>query len=174
MRRRRKVARVARTHARVANIRGHWLHQVSDRLTREYAVIGHEKLALKNMANRKRRLGRALADLGAGELFRQLAYKASWRGVEIVVADRFYPSSQLCSGCGWRNLSLSLKDRVFTCLNPACGLVIDRDHNAALNLCPVAVKPTETLNARGGRIRPDSDAWHIPLKREPSTQVFVT
>jgi putative transposase len=170
-RRRKKVARVARTHARVANIRNHWLHFVSDRLTRTYAVIGHEKLALKNMAHKKRRLGRALADLGAGELFRQLAYKAAWRGVEIVVADRFYPSSQFCSSCGWRNPNLTLKDRVFHC--SVCGLVIDRDHNAALNLKPVAVKPTETINARGGDIRPDSNVWQLPMRREPSTVIVA-
>lgn len=90
-RRKVKVARVARIHLRVANVRGNWLHKVSNRLTKEHAIIGHEGLNIRGLASKKRRQGRAWADLGAPELFRQLAYKAAWRGVTVVVADRFYP-----------------------------------------------------------------------------------
>ena len=72
-RRKAKVAAVARIHARVVNIRGNWLHEVSDRLTREHAVIGHEGLNIAGLKTRKRQDGRAWADLGAGELFRQIA-----------------------------------------------------------------------------------------------------
>jgi putative transposase len=168
-RRKKDAARVARLHARVANVRSAWLHGVSNRLTREHAVIGHEDLALAGLIRRRRgfRHARAWSDLGAGELFRQLAYKAAWRGVTIVTADRSHPSSQLCSGCGAQNRALTLKDRTFSC--PACGLLIDRDHNAALNLRPVAVMPTETLNARRGGVSPGSETtWQLPLKREPS------
>jgi transposase len=81
--------------------------------------------------------------------------EAACRGVTIVVADRSHPSSQLCSGCGAQNRALSLKDRTFSC--PACGLLIDRDRNAALNLRPVAVMPTEALNARRGGVSPGSE-----------------
>jgi putative transposase len=166
-RRKVKALAVARIHRRVANVRGNWLHGVSDRLTREHAVIGHEDLNIRGLASRTSRQGRAWADLGAGELFRQIGYKAAWRGVTVVVADRFYPSSQLCSNCGFKNVNLTLKDRQFIC--PACGFTSDRDLNSAFNLRPVAVMPTETLNARGGDVGPGSSAWQIPMKREPSS-----
>lgn len=179
-----KQRQVARLYARIANIRANWLHGVSNRLTRQYPVIGHEKLAIKNLSNKQRHNGRAWADLGAGELFRQIAYKAAWRGVTVVVADRFYPSSQLCSSCGYRKRDLTLRDRIFVC--PACGLRLDRDDNAAINLRPVAVIPTETLNARGGNVSPSPRGtsvtvlWQIPRsalalperqKREPSPEM---
>lgn len=119
------------------------------------------------MANKKNHQGRAWADLGASELFRQIAYKAAWRGVTVVVADRFFPSSKRCSRCGEKNAALTLKDRWFIC--PSCGFSIDRDLNAAINLRPVAIMPTETLNARGGNVGPGLTTWQIPLNREPST-----
>lgn len=160
--------RVAKVHARVANVRRDWQHRVTDRLTREFAAIGVEDLAVKNLANKKRRNGRAWADLGAAEIVRQITYKAKRRGVTIVVADRFYPSSQLCSGCGHRQ-SMPLRERTYRCRS--CGLVRGRDHNAALNLCPVAVTQTETQNARGGNVSPKPELarvlWQIPVKREP-------
>jgi putative transposase len=152
-RRAKKVLAVARTHARVADIRTPF-HGVSDRLTREFAAVGHEGLNLDGLSRRGHHQGRAWADLGIAELFRQLAYKGAWRGVPIVVADRFYPSSQLCNRCGWRNHALTLKERTFACAS--CGLVLDRDLNAALNLRPVAAMPAETQNARGGIVSPGS------------------
>jgi putative transposase len=188
-RRKVKVAKVARIHARVANVRSNWLHKVSDRLTGEHQAIGHEHLGLAGLSRKKKgyRQGRAWADLGAGELFRQLGYKAAWRGVIVVVAAWNFPSSQLCFNCKERNQNLTLKDRLFAC--PSCGFRIDRDLNAALNLRPVAVMPTEcvrllrntdeTLNARGGNVSPRSTGggntalptWQIPLNREPSTEM---
>ena len=174
MRRRHKVVHIARLHAQIGNIRSTWLHSVSSRLTREYVAIGHENLAIAGLMRRKRgfRHARTWADLGAAELFRQLDYKAAWRGVTIIIADRFYPSSKLCSSCGWYNANLTLKDRLFVC--SVCGLTLDRDLNAALNLRPVVVMPTDTLNARGENVRPDL-VWQIPLRREPSSgAVFAT
>jgi putative transposase len=82
------------------------------------------------------------------EVRRQLAYKTQWYGSRLVVADRWFPSSKTCSGCGWRNPSLKLSDRTFTCAE--CGLVLDRDLNAAVNLRNlVAASAVETENARG-------------------------
>ncbi|MGB9227153.1 RNA-guided endonuclease InsQ/TnpB family protein, partial [Mycobacterium sp.] len=77
------------------------------------------------------RLARAISDAGWAEFARQLHYKQTWRGGQVVVADRWYPSSQLCSICGDRRTDLSLADRVFTCANGHC---MDRDTNAATNL----------------------------------------
>lgn len=163
--REKKVAKVARIHARVANIRRDWQHTTSDRFTREFAAIGVEDLAVKEMSNKKRRAGRSWADLGAGELLRQITYKAERRGVVLVIADRFYPSSQLCSSCGHRP-PMSLKVRTYEC--GSCGLVLDRDQNAARNLCLVADTPSDTPNAGGGDVSPGS-AWRMPMKPEPGT-----
>ncbi|MEI7743863.1 MAG: RNA-guided endonuclease TnpB family protein [Chloroflexota bacterium] len=160
--RRKKVAKVARIHMRVANIRRDWQHTTSDRLTREFAAIGVEGLAVKGLANRKRKAGRSWADLGAGELLRQITYKSGRRGVVLVVADRFYPSTQLCSACGHRQ-PMPLKERTYRC--GSCGLVLDRDQNAARNLCPVADTPSDTPNAGGGDVSPGS-AWRMPMKPE--------
>src|SRR5260370_7857510 len=68
------------------------------------------------------------------ELRRELTYKCRWYGSTLVVADVFFPSSKMCSGCGWRKPSLSLSERLSVCENPKCRLVMDRDLNASLNL----------------------------------------
>jgi putative transposase len=81
---------------------------------------------------RNRRLAKSVSDAAMGELSRQLLYKARWHGVEVRVADRFFPSSKTCSGCGEVKKDLDLSTRTYSCEN--CGLVIDRDLNAAINL----------------------------------------
>jgi putative transposase len=92
-------------------------------------------------------LAQAVSDSTFGEIRRQLEYKAQWHGVHLVVIDRFYPSSQLCSNCEWKNETLTLKDRVFVCQD--CGAVTDRDYNAAQNIRKVAVSSIDTQNACG-------------------------
>ena len=109
----------------------------------------------------------------------QLKYKTAWAGSTLDLADRFYPSSKTCSGCGTAKAKLVLSERVYSC--DACGLVIDRDHNAALNLalmaqrhaqaegnskCYVARTGRETQNARRGQLRPGTPVGQRPLKRE--------
>jgi len=163
---------LARVHLRVANQRANWSHGVSDRLTKDYGQIVVENLAVQNLQHHKRHNGRSWADLGIAELYRQLEYKSAWRGVGFRQADRFYPSSQLCSGCGARQ-PMPLHLRVYDC--PACGLSLDRDLNAALNLKSLAGMPSESLNARGGDVSLGS-AQPTPLKREPSSDrdVFIS
>jgi len=163
--RKKKSARVARTHARVKAIRQDFLHRTSHVIATSHAAIGVESLNVRAMI-RNRRLSRAISDMGWGEFLRQLAYKTSWSGSTLVEAGRFYPSSKMCSRCGARKVDLALSERVYRC---SCGLVLDRDLNAARNLRPVAVTPTDTLNASGGNVSPGS-AWQIPLKLEPSTE----
>jgi putative transposase len=93
------------------------------------------------------RLARAISDVGFGMFRSQIEYKAKRYGVRLIVADRFYPSSRLCSVCGWKNEALTLSDRQWCC--PQCGTRHDRDLNAALNLkrlatataLPVATPP---------------------------------
>lgn len=133
-------AKVARLHARVADRRRDHLHQVSTRLVRENQTIVIEDLAVRSMAaagtgRRKAGLNRAIAEAGMAELRALLEYKAQWYGRELVVIDRWLPSTQLCSSCskqtGPRGL-VALNVRVWTC--GSCGTAHDRDVNAAHNI----------------------------------------
>lgn len=98
-------------------------------------VKTHDRLVLEDLnvigLLRNHRLAHAISDAGWAELAKQMRYKQSWREGELAIADRWYPSSKLCSHCGALNGRLALADRVFTC---ACGLAMDRDLNAATNL----------------------------------------
>ncbi|MFY2597074.1 RNA-guided endonuclease InsQ/TnpB family protein [Achromobacter xylosoxidans] len=135
--RRRSAAQLARLHWRISCVRGDAIHQLTDRLTRDYGWIAIEDLHVKGMmANR--RLARHLADASFGEVRRQLVYKAEQRGVQLVVVDRWYPSSKACSGCGTVNDALTLADRRWTCA--ACGATHERDHNAAKNLLAESIR----------------------------------
>ncbi|ABW11635.1 transposase IS605 OrfB [Parafrankia sp. EAN1pec] len=116
---------------------------------------------------RHRRLARAVSDAGMAEIRRQLAYKTGWYGSRLVTAGRWYPSSKTCSGCGWRNPNLTLSERTFSC--QPCGLVLDRDVNAAVNLRHlVAGSASETENARGADRRTHCGG-RVAVKREPGT-----
>ena len=105
-----------------------------------------------------------MADQGFRTARRMLSYKAIWNGGQLVIADRWYPSSKTCSACGWRKPSLKLAERIFTC--EACGLVMDRDVNAARNLLGLAASGAESINACGAQVRPVNDG-HRAVKQEP-------
>ena len=122
---------VARIHAKIANIRNDWLHKATTRLVRENQTVVVEDLAVQNM-QKNRRLSPSICDMGWFEFRRQLSYKSGIYRTNIVVADRWYPSSKTCSSCGWIDKSLTMKDRTYEC--DSCGLSLDRDVNAAINL----------------------------------------
>ncbi|MBO0614039.1 RNA-guided endonuclease InsQ/TnpB family protein [Thiothrix fructosivorans] len=126
-------AKLARLHAKIANIRQDSLHQLTTDLTRRFHTIGIEDLNVSGMV-KNRHLSRAISDMGFFEFRRQLEYKAGMRGAVVVVADRFFASSKTCSapGCGHKVDKLPLSVREWTC--PVCGAVHDRDVNAAKNL----------------------------------------
>jgi putative transposase len=124
------AAKLARHHHHVANVRRHFLHQVSNELVKTHDRLVLEDLNVSGML-RNNRMARAISDAGWAEFARLLRYKQAWRGGEVAIADRWYPSSQLCSICGARNTELTLADRVFTCPNAHS---LDRDLNAAVNL----------------------------------------
>jgi putative transposase len=136
---------LARLHARIANIRRESLHQLSASITCRFHTIGIEDLNVKGMLANGR-LSRAIVDMGWSELRRQLEYKAAWRGSQVVMADRWHPSSKTCSDCGYRLEVLDLGTRQWTCA--ACGAQHDRDVNAAVNLKNLAVR--STVSACGG------------------------
>jgi putative transposase len=128
--RRHAGARLARHHNHVRNVRQHFLHQVSNEVVKTHDRLVLEDLNVTGMlANH--RLAQAISDAGWVEFARLVHYKAEWRGSTVAIADRWYPSSQLCSRCGTRNYGIALADRVFAC---GCGHVVDRDVNAAANL----------------------------------------
>jgi putative transposase len=137
--------KLARLHERIAHLRRESLHQLTTNLTRRFHTIGIEDLNVKGML-KNRRLARGIADMGFHELRRQLEYKAALRGIRVVVADRWYPSSKTCSSCGQVLNVLALAQRHWTC--PGCGASHERDINAAINLKNMAV--SSTVPACGG------------------------
>jgi IS605 OrfB family transposase len=141
-----------RLHHRVTNLRRDAIHKLTTGLAREYGTIVIEDLNVAGMV-KNRRLARVICDAGFGEIRRQLAYKTTWGGGRLIVADRWYPSSKTCSGCGVVKTKLRLSERVFACTG--CGLSLNRDTNAAVNLASlvkhsvVAGSGPETQNGRG-------------------------
>jgi putative transposase len=169
--RRKAAERLSLVHARIANVRADALHKVTTDLARRYETVAIENLHITGMlANR--RLARAVADQGFGAARRMLGYKTAWHGGKLVTADRWYPSSKTCSGCGRRKPSLTLSERTFCC--EACGLVLGRDVNAAINLLKLATGtasgagtgPGNGTNACGARVRP-ADGRRWALNQEP-------
>ena len=162
-RKRRGSNRYHRASRRVANLSEHIANQRRDRvekvttdLVTRFDRITIEDLNVRGML-KNHHLSYAVQDVSFSMIRDKLTAKAAQHGCEIVVADRFFPSSKTCSSCGHVMVDLTLADRTYVC--PECGLVIDRDLNAAINLDEwsehfVASSTGETLNGRGGDARP--------------------
>jgi putative transposase len=129
--RQKAVRQLAKAHFRVANIRKDALHQATTFLTKTKSAIVLEDLNVSGLL-KNHHLAQAIAEVGMYEFRRQLQYKGSWYGCEVLLADRFYPSTKRCSQCGQLKPVLGLGEREYCCEH--CGLVIHRDLNAALNL----------------------------------------
>lgn len=132
--RKKAARRVAILHYRIANARKDYLHKITSKIINENQVIVLEDLNLSGMV-KNHKLAKSISDVGMGEFRRQLEYKAEWYGRQIVIVDRYFPSSKLCSCCGQVKEKLELSERVYKC---DCGLEIDRDLNAAINLANTA------------------------------------
>ena len=142
-RRNKTLAAIGRTHARTAHVRRDALHKATTTLAQSYDVVVVEDLNVAGMLARKHGLGargrgfnRAIADASFATVRRLLGYKTGWYGSQLIVADRWYPSSKTCSGCAARKPSLHLPQRQYDCT--ACGASVDRDLNAAINLARLA------------------------------------
>ncbi|MDR7380539.1 RNA-guided endonuclease InsQ/TnpB family protein [Promicromonospora iranensis] len=146
--RKKAVVHLSRQHARIRDRRRHVLHQVSNQLVKNHARLVLEDLNITGMTT-NRKLSRAISDAAWGELARQITYKQAWRDGQVVLADRWFPSSKTCSSCGAVRKDLTLKDRIFECRE--CGLVMDRDLNAAVNLAAWAENHTPTVTDGVGR-----------------------
>jgi len=139
--------KLAKLYARISNIRNDFLHQLTRNLTRRFSQIVVEDLNVKGMmANR--RLSRAIGDMGFFELRRQLEYKAKRYGAEIIIADRWFASSKLCSKCDYHYAELTLAEREWTC--PQCKITHDRDINSAVNLKNLAASSAVTVCGEEG------------------------
>ncbi|MFF0000809.1 RNA-guided endonuclease InsQ/TnpB family protein [Streptomyces avermitilis] len=132
---RRKAARI---HARITDRRRDGLHKLTTRLVRENQTLVIEDLTVRNMV-KNHRLARAISDASWAEFRSLLEYKAAWYGRDVVVVDRFFPSSKLCSHCGTLQGKMALNVRTWTC---DCGTVHDRDVNAAKNLLAAGLAVT--------------------------------
>jgi putative transposase len=139
--------KVAKIHARIADRRRDYQHKLSTRIAHENQVICVESLAVKNLV-KNHALAKAISDVGWGEFVSQLEYKSHWYGRTLIKIDRFYPSSKTCHACKQVLDSLPLDIREWVC--PACGVVHDRDTNAALNILAEGLSAA----ACGGSVRP--------------------
>ena len=161
--------KVANLHAHVANRRLDALHKLTTWLAREYSGISIEDLHVAGMV-KNHHLAKSISDAAFGEFRRQLEYKTARSGARLHVVDRWYRSSKTCSKCGSVKAKLSLSERTYRC--DSCGLVLDRDLNAAINIL-VAGSAPETLNAHGATVRRSDRSGHatrVSVKCEPSVR----
>ena len=166
-RRAKAKAKVARLHARVANRRSDTMHKLTARLAETFSDISIEDLHVAGMV-KNHHLAKHVMDASFGEFRRQLEYKTARTGARLHVVDRWYRSSKICSQCGSVKAKLSLSERTYKCDN--CGMKMDRDLNAAINI-QVAGSAPETLNAHGATVRRSSQrgcATQVAVKCEPS------
>jgi len=145
--------RLGRAHARAANIRSDALHKATTRLAKTHGDVVIEDLAVRQLCRGIRSHRKSWADAAAGELRRLITYKAGWYGCDLWIADRWYPSSKTCSGCGLVNAQLTLADRIWGC--GGCRTMHDRDENAGTNLARLPASWAEAL----------SDCKTVPVRR---------
>ncbi|MET8273996.1 RNA-guided endonuclease TnpB family protein [Streptomyces sp. NPDC005096] len=156
--------KVAKVHARIADRRRDFLHQLTTRLVRENQTIVIEDLAVRNMV-RNKSLARAISDAAWTDMRSMLEYKCTWYGRNLVAVDRWFPSTKLCSACGTVQDKLPLNVREWTC---GCGATHDRDVNAACNILAAGLAVT----ACGAGVRPQRESSRTgqpAAKQEPLT-----
>lgn len=156
-------------HARIANIRRDAIHKLTTYLTQNFTHIGIENLNIKGMM-KNRRLSRSISDMGFYEFRRQLEYKANLYGKTVVIVDRWFASSKICSCCGYKRDELALSVREWTCIQ--CQAHHDRDLNAAKNLEKMAVSSTASAcGASADRVIASAIISHGALKQESNFKV---
>jgi len=167
--RKKAASKLAKLHRQIRNQRQNTLHQVTTRLAKTKSVLVIEDLYVAGML-KNHHPAQAIGDVGFYEFKRQALYKAAWYGARVILASRWEPSSKRCSGCGWLDDDLTLSDRTFHC--EQCGLVLDRDLNAAINLEQLAGSSPDSLNACEEESAGPSRKSRVKLssvKQEPDT-----
>jgi putative transposase len=129
--------KLALVHEKITNVRKDYLHKVSTEIVKNHDIISVEDLAVKNLMH-NHKLAQAFSDVALGTLYSMLEYKCEWNDKQFVKIDRFFPSSKMCSNCGWINQDLTLNDREWDC--PDCGQHHDRDFNASKNILKQGLK----------------------------------
>jgi putative transposase len=135
------VLAVAKVHERISNLRSNFAHQLTHSLVAKYPALCLENLSIEGLA--KTKLAKSMLDAAFGETVRQWKYKSLWNNTHAIQADRFFPSTKLCSECGYKNNNLTLSDREWDC--PACGTHHNRDRNASLNLRVEGIRQLDAL-----------------------------
>ena len=154
-------------YARIRHLRDDVAHKTTTALARTAGHIKVETLNLSGMVKNKK-LSKAISDAGIGNFIRILEYKCKFYGCGFEKIDRWFPSSKLCSECRQKHVCLDLSDRVFVC--QSCGMVMDRDLNAAVNIKQYdAVSSTESLNGRGDAVRPKPNGGGKPCEASIQT-----
>jgi putative transposase len=172
--RKKAVQKLAKLHRRIKHQRYNTLHQVTSRLAKTKSVLVIEDLNVSGML-KNHHLAQAIGDVGFYEFKRQLVYKASWYGSRVILADRWEPSSKRCSACGWADEDFTLSNRTFHC--ERCGLVLDRDLNAAINLEELAESSSDSRNACGAASAGTRRKPRVKLaavKQEPNAEHGVS
>ena len=129
--------KLVKLNEHIINCKSNYLHNISTQLVNENQVICIEDLNVRGML-KNHKLAEAIQEMNFGEFRRMLEYKCKWYGRELVVVDRFFPSSKRCNHCGYINKGLKLSDREWVC--PQCGNIISRDYNAALNILDEGIR----------------------------------
>lgn len=145
--------RVAKVYEKISNQRKDFLDKESYRIATTYDTVVIEDINMRSLANKGMRNGKTVNDIGFGEFKQMLEYKLNRNLCQLIKADKFYPSSQLCSVCGFKNIAVkNLSIREWIC--PECNTHHDRDVNAALNLVKYYTTATVGIEARGEKVRP--------------------
>jgi len=134
--RRKQIVKLERLHQKIRDSRTDFNHKVSSAIAKHYGIVVVEDLNIQGM-ERNRHLSGSIVDQGWYQFLSMLKYKMEWREAELIKIGRFEPSSKLCSGCGNIKHELKLSDRTYCC--DVCGLEIDRDLNAAINICNIGL-----------------------------------
>lgn len=158
--------KLAKLHAKIANIRKDSLHKATTSIINENQVIILEDLKVSNMLKNEK-LARVISDVGLSEFRRQIEYKAKWYSREVQFVDTFFPSSKLCSNCGNKKEDLKLSDRVYNCSK--CNFTLNRDLNAALNIRNQYTDRSSGIQASGdGSSAENENSMYSLLEKEES------
>ncbi len=149
-RRKKAAKKVAKVHQKIVNVRLDFIHKTTTQVANQFGIVCLEDLNTAGML-KNHKLARSLSDISFHEFKRQIKYKTAQRGGKVLYAERFFPSSKECRKCRTKNENLSLKDRIFSCVNSECAHREDRDVHASRNILIHCTRGRRGNHARGQR-----------------------